>query len=259
MCQGFGACLCNIILLLKPPWINNLPTPQQKCKGGNIFGLLVKKIVQLIARTADDAINNIIVRPINAIIRGITLGFVKNAIPEACISGPFNPPRYDCQYGAFNDIDLLGCYDGAGIAAQHACYFERQRAICLDNSDRYARYQDLFEAPDVQQLDTRFQNIVGESFSFLHPAFKDLMQQASQSTQDFDVVQAKELCDASLFESMDLDEVRATARSLAHECDSRKTCDSIGRLLWCASSRSSRASAQRPTPRSGLIPSSESS
>jgi hypothetical protein len=30
---GFGACLCNLLLLLKPAWMDNLPTPQMQCKG----------------------------------------------------------------------------------------------------------------------------------------------------------------------------------------------------------------------------------
>ena len=30
---GFKACLCNLLLLLKPAWMDNLPTPQMRCEG----------------------------------------------------------------------------------------------------------------------------------------------------------------------------------------------------------------------------------
>ena len=204
---GFGACICNVFLLLKPAWINNLPSPQERCQGGNIFGLLVTKIVQLIARLADDAINGIIIDPLNDLLDKIP--FVgKNTISRACLSGPFNPPRYDCQYGPINNQDLLGCYDSNGHEAQHQCYFTRQRSICLDDGDRYPRYQDLFKAPDAADLNAQYQDIVGGSYEFLGPSFQSLMTQVSSQTQEPDVAAAMNLCDSSLFDSMDLDEVR---------------------------------------------------
>ena len=176
----------------------------------------MRKIVQLIARLADDALNNLIVDPANGVIAAIferiSFGTQKNfrPIPRACLSGPFNPPRYDCNYGSINNADLLGCYDSRAAAAQHQCFFTRQRTICLDDGDRYKRYQDLFKAPNAQQLQAQYQSIVGASYELLGPAFQSLMTQVATQTQDPDVKVAMNLCDASLYESMDLDEVRSS-------------------------------------------------
>lgn len=206
---GFGGCICNVFMMLKPAWINNLPSPQHKCKGGNIFGLLVSKIVQLYARLSDDAINGLIIDPINNFLNGLPwpLDNVGRPIPRACLSGAFNPPRYDCNYGAFNNQNLLGCYDSTGYAAQHQCFFTRQRSICMDNSDRYERYQDLFRAPDAEELENRYSDIIGDSYELVDPTFNSLMQQVSNAQPDLDVAEAMQLCDASLMDSMDLDEI----------------------------------------------------
>ena len=34
---GIGGCVCNIILALKPAWIDALPSPQERCSGGALF------------------------------------------------------------------------------------------------------------------------------------------------------------------------------------------------------------------------------
>jgi hypothetical protein len=49
---GFTGCTCNILLAMKPVWIDQLPSPQERCSGGNVFGLLVSKILEMYA--ADD-------------------------------------------------------------------------------------------------------------------------------------------------------------------------------------------------------------
>jgi hypothetical protein len=48
---GFTGCICNILLAIKPSWIDVLPSPQQRCSGGNIFGLLASKILEMCARS----------------------------------------------------------------------------------------------------------------------------------------------------------------------------------------------------------------
>ena len=199
---GLQACLCNIISQIKPQWINNLESPQQRCQGGNIFGLLVKKILLLITRVVDDAINGAIIDPINR-----AFGWLGANLKRICLAGKYNPPRYDCHYGEFNNTDLLGCYDSTDHAVQHQCYFTRQRSICMDNSDRYSRYQDLFKAPTASELEEKYKSIVGGSFQFIDPTFKALMDQVANAQPDWDVASSTNLCDASLFDSMDLDEI----------------------------------------------------
>ena len=186
------------------------PTRFSLLAGGNIFGLIVKKIVQLIARLADDAINGVVIDPVNNFLEGLPwpLSFIGRPFPRACISGPLNPPRHDCVYGAVNDTNLLGCLDISDQPAQQQCYFTRQATICLDNGDKFARYKELFEGPDAAQLEQKYKEIAGDSFEFLEPTFKQLLQTVASSTPDWDVTEAKDtLCDASLFESMDLDQI----------------------------------------------------
>jgi hypothetical protein len=48
--NGPVGCICNILMVLKPAWIDILPTPQERCAGGNIFGLLANKILEMYAR-----------------------------------------------------------------------------------------------------------------------------------------------------------------------------------------------------------------
>ena len=159
---------------------------------------------------ADNNLNSLLIDPINFQFNLLPFGIGKAInLPRACISGPFNPPNYDCSYGTFDNSALLGCYDSTGSAAQHQCYFTRQRSICMDDGDRYTRYQDLFKAPDAAELDDKYKEIVGDSYEFIDPTFKSLMQRVSSAQQDDDVAAAMEVCDASLFDSMDLDEVRA--------------------------------------------------
>lgn len=210
---GIAACVCNLISTMKPAWVDRLPTAQQKCKGGNTFGLLVFKIVELISRVVDDSLNQLIIDPINDFV-DFALGWAfpgdarpLKPIPQACISKFFNPPQFNCPTGSLEDSDLYSCYGGKGFAAVRTCYFERQNAICTANDDKYNSYLELFEAPDVQELGAQYREIVGDSYEFLTPTFKSLMESVASQAQQPDVKAAQNLCDASLFSTMDLDEV----------------------------------------------------
>ena len=203
---GFGACLCNIFLVLKPAWMDNLPTPQMRCSGGDIFGLLVNKILVLIAQTLDNAVNINLILPMNVILR-----WFGAKIPYLCTSRSLGDPTPLCVEveDGQKAFASMGCYDfeDAPQYAQKQCFFKRQRAICLDDGGRYNRYEDLFNAPNIYELQDQYKEIVGDSFEVLDPTFKSLMEQVSGQHRDVDVIRATELCDQSLYESMDLDEI----------------------------------------------------
>jgi hypothetical protein len=210
---GMGACVCNLFMLLKPVWIDRLPTPQMQCQGGNVFGLLVHKIVKLTARLVDDAINGFIVDPLND-FADAAVGWLYSdedrplePIPRLCLSGYFSTPPGRCEDEPISDDDKFGCLNEEGFAASRTCYFTRQRAICLANDDKFDRYNELFEAPNAEQLSSQYQQIVGNSYEFLDSATKKLMDSVSSQVKPADVKAAQNLCDASLFESMDLDEI----------------------------------------------------
>ena len=59
--------------------LDRLPAdPQERCSGGNIFGLLASKILELSLQSVEDSLNLFIVKPINSVInkvfRSITFG-----------------------------------------------------------------------------------------------------------------------------------------------------------------------------------------
>lgn len=58
---GLGGCVCNIFQFLRPAWLDNLPSPQQKCAAGNVFGLIAKKVTELIVSFTESAINGFLI------------------------------------------------------------------------------------------------------------------------------------------------------------------------------------------------------
>jgi hypothetical protein len=89
----------------------------------------------------------------------------------------------------------------------------RQKAICQGADGRYGRYQDLFTAPSGDELEQQYKDIVGDSFTSIDPTFAALFRSVSSSTLDADSAAAKDICDSSIFASMDLDDVRRHARA----------------------------------------------
>lgn len=214
---GFGGCVCNILLALKPAWIDFLPTPQERCSGGNVFGLLAKKILELALSSVEDAINGLIIAPANAIIGGLfkAVSFGSSSgprIPNVCLTGFFQP-HGKCFDGDSAFFDHFGCYNNDRASADKQCYFYRQRAICgmEGGENRYGRYQDLFTAPTGSELEARYQAVAGASYSTIHPTLAAIVDSVASSTLREDAQEARQICDESIYESMDLDEVRANA------------------------------------------------
>ena len=126
---GFGGCVCNVILALKPAWIDFLPSPQERCSGGNIFGLLANKILELTLQSVEDSINGFIIKPANTIISGIfrAITFGGSSGPKLanlCLTG-FWKPGGKCFEGDAAFFDHFGCYNTDRSRAQDQCYFFR--------------------------------------------------------------------------------------------------------------------------------------
>ena len=206
--------VCNIILALKPAWIDFLPTPQERCSGGNIFGLLANKILELTLQSVEESINGFIIKPINKVIRNvfraITFGGSNGPkLPKVCLTG-FWKPGGKCMEGDDAFFDHFGCYNTDRARADQQCYFFRQRAICgmEGGTNRYGRYQDLFAAPTGEALESRYQEIAGDSYRSIPPTLAALISAVDSATLSSDAQAAKNVCDDSIYESMDLDEVR---------------------------------------------------
>jgi len=204
---GMAGCLCNIVLSMKPNWINNLPAGDEraKCKGSNIFTLIGNKIIQMALRFIDYVVNDEIVDPANAILCWIPFC---PQIPRLCLSGPFNEPgpERECKYGSQLNTDALGCYDDGAFNADKQCFFVRRDAICTDKTGTYGEYQGLFDAPTAEELQKKYNSLVGDSFAVLNPAFASLMSKVTRAS-GYDVAAARDLCDDSYYGSMDLDKI----------------------------------------------------
>lgn len=72
---GLMGCVCNIFQFLRPAWLDNLPSPQSKCEGGNVFGLIAKKILEMIVSNGEAMLNGFIITPINIVLE-VMLGWL---------------------------------------------------------------------------------------------------------------------------------------------------------------------------------------
>ena len=206
---GLGGCICNIFLALKPAWIDVLPSPKEKCSGGNIFGLLASKILELTLQSAEDAINGFIIDPINSVIRAV-VGWIPFAkapqLPRACFTG-FWKPGGKCFLGDADMAAYYGCYGTDRAAAHKMCYWARQKAICMGSDGMFGRYKQLFTGPSGSDLEDRYRKIAGDGYDVIDPTFKAVFASVTNSAQREDVTAAQDICDSSIYESMDLDEV----------------------------------------------------
>ena len=257
---GFAGCVCNVMLALKPAWIDFLPTPQERCSGGNIFGLLANKILEMTLQSAEDALNIYIVRPTNAIIRtlfkSISFGFSSGPkLPNICLTG-FWKPGGQCFDGDASFFEHFGCYNTDRARADDQCYFFRQRAICgmEGGQNRYGRYQDLFSAPSGDELDKTYQKIAGDSYRTMNPTLAALVRSVDSATLSADAEAAKNVCDDSITESMDLDEVRLLDLNSQYPRSTPPHRLPRRRLLFHVCSTTSRASARRATRRRASRP-----
>ena len=161
---GPAACVCNILMLMKPAWVNNLPTNQAKCKGGNIFGLLVDKITDVVLLWAEYLVNKQI-----AAVEKAVCGWFGCNFGRICLTVGLD--KYRCS--SENELDdlewMLGCGFRGDTREARRCFFSRQRAICMEGDpSRYTRYQKLFEAPNKEELEEDFWSIVGKYAWHLH-------------------------------------------------------------------------------------------
>lgn len=199
--SGLGGCLCNLLIMLKPAWIDVLPSPQERCQGGNIFGLLASKILELALTSAEDAVNGFIIDPINAAIRAVIgwIPFVRNPpqLPRACFTG-FWKPGGKCFLGDNDMAAYFGCYGTDRAAAHKMCYWARQKSICMGSDGAYERYKSLFTAPSGDALEAQYRAIAGDSFNVIDPTFKAVFNSIENSVQRDDVKAAQDICDSSV-------------------------------------------------------------
>lgn len=146
ICLDPVACVCQVFMLLKPAWLDNLPDELQKCSVATLMEMIKDKIAVWALTTVEDGINNLIIRPINSkILRPIKntkieLPFGQSVRPfqglplirEVCI--PYKASEKegrlkDCNEWYKRDLAYLyGCsVDDKSLWKR--CYYERVRHL----------------------------------------------------------------------------------------------------------------------------------
>jgi hypothetical protein len=131
---GLEGCVCNIFQFLRPAWLDNLPSPQQKCAAGNVFGLIAKKVMELITSFVESAINGYVISPMNKLLE-VMLGWLTFGnppkIPLVCFAAAYEPSRCKGNYlGRDAWVERLGCEFNSDVVDFRKCYFKRAEAIC---------------------------------------------------------------------------------------------------------------------------------
>lgn len=208
--NGFQMCVCNVFMLLKPAWMDNLQDPISRCQSGSdVFLLIMDRILLAIVDAGEAMLNRYTVDPLNKILR-----FIPGAkLDRICIPGtlfglPVNYkrcPRSDDYWESY-----LGCSLKNTHNPHKLCYFRRQRAICMANDNKATEYKALFEAPTARDLTKQFHAITGDAYETLPPtmlqAFEQVDALQSQSGIGYNP-EASQICDNSLENSMSLDEL----------------------------------------------------
>ena len=144
LCLNPVACVCQVFMLLRPAWIDNLPNELQECSAPDIMNMILDKVAVALLGLLETIMNNAFIDPLNRIFKSIKrveidfspFGKVKpfdfiNTIGRLCI--PYKDIK-DCRSEAelAELAALLGCsWDDKSLWKR--CYYERVRhAPCTD-------------------------------------------------------------------------------------------------------------------------------
>lgn len=200
ICMDPTACVCQVFMMIKPAWIDNLPNEIQECSVADLMMMILDKVAVALISLLETSVNGAFIDPINKLLKPmkdvkIDLGFTSikpfdflQLIGRLCI--PYKDIK-DCK-SAQDHADLaalLGCsFTDASLWKR--CYYERVKSICLQDDDALERYQDLFEGPTSTDLQAQFQEIVGDSFQTIDPSMQALFDGANQEVN----VAAQDIC-----------------------------------------------------------------
>lgn len=182
---------------VKPSWLESLPDETSKCRSGDVFTLLVDRILVMIVEMSEGIINEHII----SFLRN-AIGWLGVDVNDICIPYsdkklcPSDPKMLEAMFGCSPDHK----------DAHARCYYERQRAVCLGKDDSRDRYEALFDSPSASELEQQFRSIVGDTYESIPPAMMQAFKDADASTTGYNRAAAS-LCDNSLADSMSLDDI----------------------------------------------------
>ena len=190
--------------MLKPAWVDNLPNELQECSVPDILGMILDKVAVAFLTLIDSTVNTLIIDPVNAILRPIKkikigasfkipvinkrvgfevkpFDFIK-LMNRLCI--PYKDIK-DCrsEQELADLAALLGCsWDDKNLWKR--CYYERVKSICLQDGDLVTQYKDLFQPDSEDQLQSQYEEIVGDSFDVVDPSMQQLFDNANQEVNE---------------------------------------------------------------------------
>ena len=194
LCLNPVACVCQVFMLLRPAWIDNLPNELQECSAPDILMMILDKVAVALLTLLETVVNGAFVDPMNKILKPIKevkidLGFTKikpfsfiNLMKRLCI--PYKDIK-DCR----NEQELaelaalLGCsWDDKQLWKR--CYYERVKSICLADDEMVNGYKDLFQPDSQDELTAQYEAIVGDSFDVVDPSMQQLFDGANQEVNE---------------------------------------------------------------------------
>jgi hypothetical protein len=184
-------------LQVKPAWVETLSNDMLKCKSGDVFGLIVERILIMIIEAAEGIINE----QIMSFLRN-ALGWLGVKVNDICI--PYRDKKL-CPSDPKALEAMFGC-STVDPEVHKRCFYERQRAICMAKDNSRDRYETLFDSPTASELEQQFRDIVGDTYDSIPPAMLQAFKDAGTTETGFNRAAAT-LCDNSLKNSMSLDEI----------------------------------------------------
>jgi len=197
-------------------WRKVSTNPKVRCEDGDPFLLLVQRILDLIADTSQDLLNQKLIGPANQFFNGIKV-FGKrlfpqrqsgNPIPRVCFDVSYDP--YKCMWGGITNYEamrLAQCEDSR-FGLEEMCYYARVRQICSSN-EMVNEYTEIFAQgyKTVDEVEQEFADAFGESYRFIDPTMEELMRQVEISSfSGPDLTDRKDICSSNVFASaMSLD------------------------------------------------------
>jgi hypothetical protein len=186
----------QVFMMVKPAWVDSLANEFLKCRAGDVFSLLVERILVMIIESAEGIINEHIM----SFLRN-SLGWLGVKVNDICI--PYSDKKL-CPSDPKALEAMFGC-STVEPEAHKRCFYERQRAICLAKDNSRDRYETLFDSPSASELEQQFKDIVGDTYDSIPPAMLQAFKDAGTTETGFNKAAAT-LCDGSLQNSMSLDE-----------------------------------------------------
>ena len=191
LCLNPTACVCQVFMLLRPAWIDNLPNELQECSAPDIMKMILDKVAVALLGLLETIINGAFVDPINKLLRpikdikiplvGKPFNFIK-LLKRLCI--PYKDIK-DCrsEQELAELAALLGCsWDDKQLWKR--CYYERVKSICLADDEMVNGYKDLFQPESQDELMAQYEAIVGDSFEVVDPSMQQLFDGANQEVNE---------------------------------------------------------------------------